>query len=503
MRPFPLDDQYPTGQKFWMGYSNTVDIALKDNCSISDPVFKLLGFSYANGGQIYSCNYIYVPDMGRGYWVHNWEWDNGVWTADCHVDVLGSFDLPTTPQYVLRSSEEFDGSIKDDYYPVTANVTSGATGWSWPFATNTTQGRFILGIINSTGGAYGSISYYVLTNTQLNTLIQQLMSNIDYMGISADEVSVELQKGLINPMQYIKSCMWVPYVPSLGAAVSSVECGWWSFAISGYKLGAPRTVVESDVYTFDWHPQIDRGTWLMQSPTASLTLNAMPWGLIDLPLDKFTFAPIWEAGLKPRVSYTVYADAISGLAALEVRAYGYDNGKWGGNVIACMTTQLGVPIALAQSSQDVYGGIMSTVNGAVQGAQSAMSAPSTSLDKLTFGASRVVKTATATAIGAGVGLANAIPGLTPSISSVGTSGSYINVGWRWQLIWRYTLVSEDNNRLNGRPLCKSRILPEMGGYVQVLNPDCTSTGQKFPPSDVEVQELNYYLSQGIYIEGII
>lgn len=502
MKPFPLDEPYPADQKFWLRYSNIVDIALKGNCSISDPVFKLLGFAYTSGAQIYSCNYIYVPDMGRGYWVHNWEWDNGVWTADCHVDVLGSFDLPTAPQYVLRSSVEFDGSIKDDYYPATAHVTSGETSWDWPFASNTAAGRFVLGIVNSTGGMYGSISYYVLDYAQLTKLASQLMSNIDYMGISADEISVELQKGLINPMQYIKSCMWLPYVPDTGSRVSSVECGWWTFAVEGYRLGAPRSVIESDVFSFDWHPQIDRGIWLMQSPTASLTLNAMPWGLIDLPLDKFTFAPILDAGLKPRVSYTVYADAVSGTAALEVRANGYQSGKWTSNVIACMTTQLGVPIALAQSSQDVYGGIMSMVNGAAQGAQSAMSAPSTTLDKLTFGATRVVKTATATAMGAGVGLANAIPGLTPSISSVGSTGSYINVGWRWQLIWRYTLIAEERNDLNGRPLCKARILPEMSGYVQVLNPECTSNTALFPPSDVEVQELNYYLSQGIYIEGI-
>lgn len=503
MKPVALDGEYPAGQKFWTKYAYTAEVLLKDNCSISDPVFKLSGASFTGGGKIFSCNYIYVPDMGRGYWVHNWQFEGGIWTADCHVDVLGSFNLPTQPQFVLRSSEEFDNTIKDDFYPTTSSISSYSNVWSWPFASNIGDGRFILGVVNDSAGSYGSISYYVMDSNALYTIVHQLLSDISYMGISADEVSVELQKGLINPMQYIKSCMWVPYVPATGNAVTSVKCGWWTFDVTAYPLASPQKQIAFTTREFDWHAQIDRGLWLMQAPTYSLTLNAMPWGLIDIPMDKFSFANTYSAGAKPKIGYSVVADAISGMATLQVSALSTNDGvTYNGNIVASVTTQLGIPIALAQSSQDVYGGIMSIANGAIQGAQSALSAPSTPLDTLTFGATRVVKTAAATAMGAGVGLANAIPGLMPTISTVSNSGSYLNIGWSWSLMYSYVYISEENNKLNGRPLCKNRILPEMGGFVRVLNPECHADDNTiFPPTDVEVEEMNYYLSQGIYIEG--
>lgn len=507
MPPFdPVGSAVPyENQKFYSTWDKRDNVVLKDACSIVDPVFRLARVKYDEERTIITFNYIYAPSLGRGYWINNWLYNNGVWEADCHVDVLGSFPLPTRAQYVLRASEEFDGSIKDDFYTQTSQISTWSDSWDWPFASKISDGRFVVGIINNAGGQYGSISYYVLDQTNLNKLISQLMSDINYMNISSSEISTELQKGLINPIQYIRSCVWLPFSPNLGNAVNNIQCGWWSFEVDAYTLSAPVSQIAFTVKAFSWHPQIDRGIYTMQTPLTSVRLFALPWGLIDIPVEKINFGATLAAGKNPAIGYDVYCDCITGLATLDVVAlYATSSSDtyYSSGCIATLTTQLGVPIALAQSSQDVYSAISNVVNGAVSGLQTTITAQPTTLDKLTFGTSRVIKAAVTTALGAGAGLAQSIPGLTPSISTTSTSGNFNNIGRSWQLCCTYVMLSEENKRLNGRPLCKNKILQEMQGFVRVLNPDYHSSSGTTPPTDSEIEEYNYLLSQGIYIEGI-
>lgn len=66
-------------------------------------------------------NYCYISsDIGRYYWITNWERRDGLWYAHCAEDYLASFkdDILNTTQYVLRTgrSDLWDNYISDSNY---------------------------------------------------------------------------------------------------------------------------------------------------------------------------------------------------------------------------------------------------------------------------------------------------------------------------------------------------------------------------------------------------
>lgn len=65
-------------------YIADVDILLKDVTNVSDPSITL-------AGNFKNVNYIYIPEFKRYYFVTVSSVNQGVWSMECHVDVLMSF----------------------------------------------------------------------------------------------------------------------------------------------------------------------------------------------------------------------------------------------------------------------------------------------------------------------------------------------------------------------------------------------------------------------------
>ena len=91
----------------------TLTGALRNQSSIIDPVIEVTGIAPAT---VTSCNYAYIPEFGRYYFVKNIiSIRTNVWVIQCHVDVLGTYATQIKAQTaVVRRQENSWNLYLDD-----------------------------------------------------------------------------------------------------------------------------------------------------------------------------------------------------------------------------------------------------------------------------------------------------------------------------------------------------------------------------------------------------
>lgn len=83
---------------------------LKNNTDIINPVFVISGISAAD---LYTCNYVYAPDLGgRKYFINDiTAVRNGVWEVACHIDVLSTYADGVKLQEAIIHRQENDWNL--------------------------------------------------------------------------------------------------------------------------------------------------------------------------------------------------------------------------------------------------------------------------------------------------------------------------------------------------------------------------------------------------------
>lgn len=425
-------------------------------------------------------NYAYIDDFRRYYFVSDWTYYQGRWTAHFTVDVLatykGAFTLEP-PMYILRCADKFNRLIPDAIYPFTAEDATErvelvtTSGGLWKSATDISSGFYVCGIVNSESSSYGSVTYYVFTPSQLRSLIDKLMG--DFSWLNFNDVSEELGKALINPFQYIVSCMWFPVAPQYHT-VSTVKYGWWSFAIGGGVVDkACQESWNSGKLYIPSHPK-DGGnynTFYNMPPFRSITVCAEPFGMFEL-------VPPYEC---KTVEFFVNIDFITGKSVLECRRSLSitSEGETVWDVIAYREGVVGVPVQLSQMTTNVLGV-----------AESAISAVGGAFDNLIKGqiGGAIANVAS--------GIVSAAEESIPSMSTKGTNGSYLSYYIKPFAIVKYRLQAEECNEIFGRPLCEYDYIDAHRGYLQVASPNVKLTGATSREKDM----VNQLLASGIYYE---
>lgn len=440
---------------------------LRDNCSV---MFPSIGFSWGQENTPIAANYAYIPEFSRYYFIKNWTWDSGIWWADMAVDVLASWktEIGNSTQYVLRSAAYSNGDIIDDYYPITDRHT-----FQYELIVNTWTGRspaqgwYVVGIINSDTNAVGTTSYYVFTPTQMRLFMAAMLSATSWTGVdfTLGEISEAFYKSLFNPFQYVVSAMWVPEEPPHSQfPIGVIPFGWWTLTADAYILTNSYIAVNNTV-TVPKHPQASiRGDYLNCAPFTRLKLMYEPFGCLEL--DATLFAKVNTCYI------SVLIDAITGVGRLSIGA--------GDSVDLdfIATAQVGVPVQLAQVSQDILGAatdILGAVGGAVSGVSS----------KNYFGAASSVIT----------GIASAAQSMVPRVSTKGMNGAYACFTQAAFLAADCYAVADNDVTHHGRPICAMYQLSQMSGYQLILNPDIKINGT----SD-ENTLIKNYLSTGYYYE---
>lgn len=441
-------------------------IDLKAPCNIINPEIKIASQSDPTG-----YNYCYLPTFSRYYWVKNWTYSEGLWTASLTVDTLASYreQIGNSTEYVARSSARFDGTISDGLYPATAKVQSVTTAFQGGFAETISGGFFVIGFIAKNANSVGAVTYVVMTPKNAKKLSAKLLTDVSYLSIDNAEISDSLTKILFNPYQYIVGCNYFPFSIAKITAhlplVSSVDVGWWSVDIPCWILGEDNNnLTESVSVAIPKHPQAaSRGGYCNASPYTDYTIFLQPFGVIPLDASK-----LWGAATLS-IQYTV--DLFTGDSILRVFT---DTNQ----LLHETTAKLGVPIQLSNITFDVPsgGGLLQTgIAAAFGGLQAALTGGSFS--------------------DVGNGILNAAQATNADVASKGATGSTIAFDSVPYMVARFKILVDDNNTDHGRPLCKRVQISTIPGYIMVDDPDIALTA-----TAEEIDSVKSYMKNGFFYE---
>lgn len=448
-----------------------LSITLKGDCSIINPMLVISGIADPT-----QYNYCYVPQFQRYYFISNWTWVAGLWQASCICDVLASYrtEIGASTDYIVRSSARYDGRIMDTMYPATTvpNVrkTPFETGFLKP--TGADPGIYVLGIVSKNANSFGGVTYYALSSGNMRKLIRNMLTDVDFTGVSETEISAALEKVLFDPTEYIKSSVYIPYTASdiLAHAplVQTVDVGWWSFNISAWIVGgASGAMVDNRVVrlSLPQHPQAsERGNYCNTAPYLTHELYYPPFGVIAMPSGAMCGAT--------QLTITTQVEITTGKAVCRVTA---NNGA----TVSESTAQVGVPVQISRIALDpefLRGNAIKTGVAAIYaGAKQFFSGG---------GAGDVLN-----------GIAEGAQAVNATVTGTGTTGSVLPYYMDAYLLTTYYLIADDDNEHRGRPLCRKLRIDTIPGYIMVADPDI-----KLASTSAELDSVRNYMATGFYYE---
>lgn len=391
-----------------------MSVELKDVTNLFTPSLVISADRFKSNDKITNpmrYNYCYIADFERYYFVRSWSWILGRWECSLEIDVLASFRtaIGNTTAYILRSASAWDGKIIDTKYPVKAEdakqpyqiktYTTDLTTSPWNtniYDANVQEGCFVISVVNNDAGAIGGTSHYALAPRVMAELLNKLYSSPSWMNITDGNISPDLQKMLINPLQYITNAMWIPcgYDVSGAVGISVVPYGWWSVTLtSGVAYRVDVAHVKNDInlsFTVASHPQKDtRKQWLQMSPFTTAALYLPPFGMISLDTSKLFGADTIDCAIS--------VDLITGRGILNISSHRTEGStRIDGGVIYTTTAQVGVPVSVAQMSVDfdkltsastwIGAAGIALGNGGLQNAVGTLAAPATKSNGASLGA---------------------------------------------------------------------------------------------------------------------
>lgn len=460
---------------------------LKEESSIVTPTLLIHGF---NNPQAY--NYAYIPIYNRYYFISEWMYMLGSWECSLYTDVLATYKeyIGNSTQYVLRASAEFDGQITDDLYPTVSIDESSMVQLGAPLAGNLSTGTYVIGVINKHGG-FGAVEYFALSASEFSDVCAfmfaanpswyDLASVVKSTPADVTEIALpkEVMKSLVNPMQYVTSCMFFPdaaNVPTGGT--KNIWFGWWNSGVSGHVLGSSGRSHKDIDYAIPTHPQANaRGTYLNLSPYTRVMINAALFGYF--PIDTTFFADTLAGTL------TIGIDAITGEGTLFVR-----NDE--GHIISVHRAQVGVPIRLAQITRDYLQTAANVVNTAATATGSIAGTIGNILGGNIAGA--VEEAATGTGQVAN-GIVSSVKSAMPTLTASGSGGSLFELNRGWTITAQHFLLADEDNANLGRPLAKKRKISDVAGYLMIRDPDIETNG-----IGTETATIRRYMAGGFFYE---
>ena len=468
---------------------------LKDGTSLYKPTFLLEYTSNPIG-----FNYAYVSEFDRYYFIREIISDHNMWSISCEADPMASFKttIGSGSHYVMRSAAQYDGYISDNMYGAKVDVAGTKGSFSPnPFFLNTNS-SFIVGIVGnapSDSQQAGSITYYQCDKTAMQNFIYYLMHHInDWCDIPTALYDTGVQEALLNPIQYIVSCVVVPVgLPASFTQASTIQFGYYSMPVpsSGYGsvriLNVGETQEEDGIATLVKHPQAaTRGAYLNGAPFMYLTAHFGPFG--DIPLDPADYIDA------DKVAYSIKYDLAQGIGRLAIGPAIYDDvlARYKLNphkLSFCGTSQVGVPIQLSQAIIDPLKAQLSWETGLNNTVATGVGSGLTTgiLSNLLNAQNTLQET-----------YADAIRNKFPTVQSKSNPGSFINLkdaDFSCYLLQKYYTVIDEDNAEIGRPLCKVKTINTLSGYILCKNAECPISGTR-----EEQEKINTYLNTGFFYE---
>lgn len=434
----------------------SIDVALKTPCSVMTPTFRISGFNLSWDYISWGSRYYYVDDITIE--------TNDIALYHCKLDTLATFrsDILSSSQLVTRNANTYQPYLADNKYPALNGVTMDSTLIStWNAGINAT-GTYIVGVVNP--DANGGVQYYTFGagGSRFAALMSYLFGE-SWLDGNIEEIPVSIQKELINPFQYIVSCMWFPL--AIAGDNGLVKFGYWTSDVQAGKLSeSGRTIVMESTATLPRHPQqTTHGIGMNGAPFSQFTLDC--WCFGQIPLDPQAFVSNNAVGLR------IMVDAFTGAATLTVT-------NSDGKIVAKVSNQFGVPIQLSQITQQIVNPVASALGGG-----------------LSFIGGLVSGNVVGAVLGASSGVLSAVENSFPQMQTSGAVGSKIAYQSTPQITAKFYRLPTLAPSKVGRPLMEERTLSSLSGFTVCENVDLNTNA-----SPDEKTEIISYMSTGFFIE---
>lgn len=428
-----------------------VSCTLKENVSVLNPIFILDRTDT-------TINYVYWD--GRYYFVTDIVFLRATTIElHCKVDSMATYkaNIGSSTQFVTRAAYDYDPILMDSLYPVGGRGNTTTIPLNNIHTQMTDGGSYIIGVLG--GGSQTGITYYQLLPSTFAQFVNVLYSG-NYLQAPVSEISLELQKELVNPIQYITSVQWFPFTPDLQAN-QPIKFGFWNSNISAYIVGENESLNLAhftETVSIPLHPQVGnvavtRAGYLNNSPFTKMLAHIYSFG--DIVLD--------ASAIRGSATVNVDVDLFTGVGYLYI-----ENEL--GDIIARSTAQIGAPIPIGQTTQNLINsavGAISTVGALAQGNFMGMLS----------------------------GVGDAVNGLLPQLEKSGAYGSRIAFKETPSILVTHYYRSDTDKEHLGSPLMQRRTISALPGYIQVEKPDVDIIG-----TVQEKDEIVAYMQGGFYYE---
>lgn len=441
-------------------------------------------------------NYCYIPAYNRYYWIIEWTWERGFWSAELSVDVLASYreTIFNSTLYVVRSASNYDGNIIDKIYPtkIDNELIRVPLAQPWSVDVIPTNGTFVIGVTAPSGGYFGSMNYYAMSQSGYAKLCDFLSTQAVTTdeGFNEDDCSLALQKALVDPFQYIKSCKWIPLAYNdtnfKGVHRTSLPIYQWSV-----DVGACTQLVKcygSVEFNVDMrrHPQTnDRGMFVNYEPYTNINMFLPPFG--TFPLDT-TYTGINRSGFQ----VSMLVDYITGGGAYYVQVLDPESRQCG--IIANGYGQVAVDMQLSQVTTSMMGLAFTKAGVGVDELVSVLSlgqmTPTDTIGENPISnVGGIIRNAGMQSIG------NAVQARFSKAVTSGTQGGFSSYAHVPYIDYQFFTLVDDDITEEGRPLMQNVRLGNLSGYCICKNGDVAIGG-----TAQEQNAIKSYLESGVYIE---
>lgn len=426
----------------------TLKCLLKDDTSCINPSIEL---QTKASPQPY--NYCRIPLFGRYYFINDWTYNKGVWTASCNVDALATYksSILGYTAFVERSASNYDIWINDNELSQEQKYARVDTdSIQSPFDD---VGCFVVSI-------NGITNELTSTGTQLYAMradtLRQFMLWMYDEGTWSDYFVDGFVKAVFDPMDWVNYIKWIPFsIEELAPRwEQQIRIGYWDTHVTAAILdsfGFNKTFNMSSftkVYN-DWRDNNPNYT--------QYTLYLPGYGDFDIPPDVFHYFDDLDI---------VYAlDFTTSNCNIQLRH--------GTHVISNLNANLGADIkasSVSINSMSAVTDVFSMFGAAFQGnLAGAVSGGASSITNM----------------------------IKPIQKSIGQAGTIYNL--KYNNIIRLTRYQYGNaeypTNVSGRPLCKNVQLSTLSGYTK-----CGKASVPMIGYATEKDQVNSYLNGGFYIE---
>lgn len=466
--------------------------SIKDVSSIINPYIEIS----ENLAAAPPWNYCYIPAYNRYYWIIEWTWERGFWSAELSVDVLASYreNILDSTLYVLRSSSNYDGNIIDKLYPtkIDNELIRVPLPQPWSVDVIPTNGTFVIGVIAPSGGYFGSMNYYAMSRDGYSKLCDYLSTQAVTTdeGFNEDDCSLALQKALVDPFQYIKSCKWIPlaYNDTNFKGVNRTKIPIYQWSID---VGACTQLVKcygSVEFNIDIrrHPQTnERGMFVNYEPYTNINMFLPPFG--TFPLDT-TYTGINRSGFQ----VSMLVDYITGGGAYYVQVLDHESRQCG--IIANGYGQVAVDMQLSQVNTSTMGLALTKASVGLDELLSTVSMGAVSPQE-TIGENPISNVGGITSNAGINSFGNGVQARFSKAVTSGTQGGFSSYAHVPYIDYQFFTLVDDDITEDGRPLMKNVRLGNLSGYCICKNGDVAIGG-----TAQEQNAIKAYLESGVYIE---